>query len=194
MNDCAPAEQLGDRKRRSFLYMSTVAVGALGAGFAVWPLIDSMNPAGDNQRQSLKVDLTSVLEGQSLTVNALWESIPIFIRHRTPDEIEAAGNTRLSNLRDPESDSARALLPRWIVVAGMCTYRKCILLGQKASDPRGEFGGWFCPCCGSHFDTSGRIRKGAAPKNMRVPSYEILNDATLALYSMPKRPQINAVM
>ena len=191
MNDSHPTTQVPNRKRRSFLYMTTAAVGMLGAGFAAWPLIGSMTPAADNRREALEVDLTSIGEGQNLTVMLPWESTPVFIRHRTPSEIEAAANVSLSDLRDPETDSARAPVPRWIVVAGVCTYGwKCIPFGQKATDPRGEFDGWFCHCCASHFDTSGRIRKGTAANNLRVPIYEFLNETTLAIYSMRKPSEL----
>ncbi len=187
MSDSLPAEPLRDKGKRRFLYLSTAAVGALGAAFAVWPLIDSMNPAAGVNRYDLKVDLTDIREGQSLT--AVRKGLPIFIRHRTPSEIEAAQNVNLSDLRDPERDSDRTQMPQWLVVLGLCTRRGCIPLGQKPTDHKGDFGGWFCPCGAAHYDTSGRIRKGPAPKNLPVPKYDILDNKTLAFLSTPRPPK-----
>jgi len=144
-----------------------------------------MNPAADDQLRTFTVDLTSIQEGQSAAF--VVDSEPIFVRHRTEAEIATAVGGDLSLLRDPERDSDRTLNPKWLVVVGACTRSGCVVHGNKDGQNRGEYGGWFCPCCASHYDTSGRIRTGIAPKNLRVPDYEILNDVTL-LFRSPPRP------
>ena len=111
----------------------------------------------------------------------VWRGKPVFIRHRTAAEIEQAESVPLAELPDPQADAARVEKPEWLVLIGVCTHLGCIPLGQKPSEPRGEFGGWFCPCHGSHYDTSGRIRKGPAPLNLEVPPYEFAEDAQLRI-------------
>ncbi len=166
--------------RRDFLLISTVAVGAVGAGLAVWPFIHSMNPAADTLAlASTGVDLSAIEEGQAITV--VWRGKPVFIRHRTPAEIEEAEAVPLEQLPDPETDAARVEKPDWLVLVGVCTHLGCIPLGQKPSEPKGEYGGWFCPCHGSHYDTSGRIRKGPAPANLPVPPYEFSDETTIVI-------------
>jgi len=161
--------------RRDFLYLATLAGGAgLGLAF-VWPLIDSMNPAADVLAlSSVEVDLSAIEVGQSITVK--WRGKPVFIRRRTPEEIAQARADDGVELPDPASDADRVLRPEWLIMVGVCTHLGCIPLGQKTGDPKGEFGGWFCPCHGSHYDTSGRIRKGPAPENLPVPHYTFLDD------------------
>ncbi len=160
--------------RRDFLYLTTAAVGAFGVGAAVWPFIDIMNPAADVLAlASIEVDLSPIKEGQSITVK--WRGKPVFIRRRTKEEITAARRDDKADLKDPETDAARAKKPEWLIMVGVCTHLGCIPLGQGRTDPKGEFGGWFCPCHGSHYDTSGRIRKGPAPTNLEVPEYEFLD-------------------
>ena len=112
-------------------------------------------------------------EGQSLTV--MWRGKPIFIRYRTSEEIRTANNTPVDDLKHMASDESRVKNPKWLVVVGVCTHG-CVPLGQKVGDNKGEFGGWFCPCHGSHYDTSGRIRKGPAPLNLEVPPYDFVSD------------------
>ena len=166
--------------RRDFLLYTTLTVGAVGAGLAAWPFIDTMNPAKDVLAlSSTEVDLTPIQEGQAITV--VWRGKPVFIRRRTPAEIAAARSVPLGDLPDPETDAARVKQPQWLVVIGICTHLGCIPLGQKASDPKGEFDGWFCPCHGSQYDTSGRIRKGPAPANLAVPPYEFVTDTTVRI-------------
>jgi ubiquinol-cytochrome c reductase iron-sulfur subunit len=166
--------------RRDFLLIATGAVGVVGAGLAVWPFIASMNPAADTLAlASTGVDLSAIEEGQAITV--VWRGKPVFIRHRTPAEIEQAESVPLAELPDPQADAARVEKPEWLVLIGVCTHLGCIPLGQKPSEPKGEFGGWFCPCHGSHYDTSGRIRKGPAPANLPVPPYEFSDDTTLMI-------------
>jgi ubiquinol-cytochrome c reductase iron-sulfur subunit len=147
---------------------------------AAWPFIDVLNPSADVLALSTtEVDLSPIQEGQSITV--VWRGKPVFIRRRTAAEIEAARNVQLGELVDPAPDAERAERPEWLVLVGICTHLGCIPLGQKSGDPRGDFGGWFCPCHGSHYDTAGRIRKGPAPRNLEVPTYAFLDDNTIRI-------------
>ena len=156
-------------KRREFIFTATYAVGAVGVGATVWPLIDQMNPdASVKALASTEVDISNLEKGQSITV--LWRGKPVFIRRRTDEEIAKAREVNLDELKHPEKDEDRARDPEWLVMLGVCTHLGCVPLGDK-----GEYGGWFCPCHGSHYDTSGRIRKGPAPTNMEVPKYEFVN-------------------
>lgn len=177
----SPAEGSSDGDtRRDFLLYATTAVGAVGAGLALWPFIHSMNPAADVLAlASTEVDLSKIDVGQAITV--MWRGKPVFVRHRAPEEVAEARAVDVSDLRDPQTDEARVIQPEWLVMVGVCTHLGCIPLGQKPSEPRGEFGGWFCPCHGSHYDTSGRIRKGPAPTNLVIPEYAFLDDATIQI-------------
>ena len=166
--------------RRDFLYLLTGATAAVGAAALCWPLIDSMNPTADVLALgSIDVDLSGIEEGMAIT--AQWRGKPVFIRHRTPAEIEAAREVDLAALPHPQPDEERVLEPQWLVMVGICTHLGCIPLGQKASDPHGDFGGWFCPCHGSHYDTSGRIRQGPAPRNLEVPEYEFTGESMIRI-------------
>ena len=166
--------------RRDFLLLAAGAFGAFATGAAVWPLIHQMNPAADVLAASTtEVDLAPVQVGQRLTIS--WRGKPVFIDHRTPEQIQAAQSVKVSDLPDPQEDSARAKKPEWLIVVGVCTHLGCVPLGQKSSDPRGDFGGWFCPCHGSMYDTSGRIRQGPAPKNLAVPSYDFLDNSIVRI-------------
>ena len=167
----------GGETRRDFLLYTTVATGTVGVALAAWPFIDSMNPAADTLALSTtEVDLAPVAEGQAITIK--WQGKPVFVRHRTPEEIKAAETVDVNALRDPQADSVRVKegKAQWLILVGVCTHLGCIPLGQKPGDSRGDFGGWFCPCHGSHYDTSGRIRKGPAPKNLAVPTYAFVSD------------------
>lgn len=168
--------------RRDFLLNSTVIVGIAGLGLAAWPFIDFMNPSADVLAlASLEFDLSSVEPGQSITVQ--WRNKPVFIRRRTEAEIEVAKSVPLDQLKDPQTDADRVKEGKeeWLVMVGICTHLGCIPKGQRAGDPTGEFGGWFCPCHGSHYDTSGRIRKGPAPRNLDVPPYEFTGDTSILI-------------
>ena len=146
MSDTADTD---DKTRRDFLLISTCTVGAVGSALAVWPFIDSMNPAADTLALSTtEVDLGPIAEGQSITV--VWQGKPVFVRHRTAAEIKDAETVSLDDLVDPQDDKDRAQKPQWLIMVGVCTHLGCIPLGQKASESKGEFGGWFCPCHGSH--------------------------------------------
>ena len=157
-------------ERRDFLFTVTYTIGAVGMGATIWPLIDQMNP--DSSAKALattEVDVSSVELGKTITV--LWRGKPIFIRRRTKEEIEEASAVDLKDLKDPEKDEDRVKDPEWLVMIGVCTHLGCIPLGEK-----GEYNGWFCPCHGSHYDTSGRVRKGPAPNNLEIPKYEFIDN------------------
>ncbi len=160
------------KSRRDFIVLTASATAAVGAASFAWPLVDSLNPSADVLAlSSTEVDLSSIEKGQSIRI--MWRGKPVFVRRRTDAEIEAARNENIADLPDPEADSARVKEGKdeWLVLVGVCTHLGCVPLGYK-----GDFGGWFCPCHGSHYDTSGRIRKGPAPKNLLVPPYEFLSD------------------
>jgi ubiquinol-cytochrome c reductase iron-sulfur subunit len=164
--------------RRDFLYLATGAVAAVGVASVAWPFIDSMNPAADTLALAqIDVDLSPIQVGQSITVT--WRGKPVFIRHRTEEEIAAAASVNLAELRDPAPDSERVKQPQWLVMVGICTHLGCVPLGQKSTDPKGDYGGWFCPCHGSHYDTAGRIRRGPAPLNLALPEYAFLTDTSI---------------
>jgi ubiquinol-cytochrome c reductase iron-sulfur subunit len=166
--------------RRDFLYLATGAVAAVGVASVAWPFIDSMNPAADTLALAqIDVDLSPIQVGQAITVT--WRGKPVFIRRRTEEEIAAAGSVNLAELRDPAPDSARVKQPQWLILVGICTHLGCVPLGQKSTDPRGDYGGWFCPCHGSHYDTAGRIRRGPAPLNLHLPEYAFLTDTSIRI-------------
>ncbi len=178
--DTPAAPSDGDPSRRDFLVYSCIGVGAVGTALAVWPFIDSMNPAADTLAvATTEVDISPIEEGQAVTV--MWQGKPVFIRHRTAEEIESARSVDIAELRDPQTDEERVQKAEWLVEIGVCTHLGCIPLGQKEGQPKGDFGGWFCPCHGSHYDTSGRIRKGPAPLNLPIPPYEFLDDTTVRI-------------
>jgi len=176
--------------RRDFLYYATAGAGVVTAGAATWPLVNQMNPSADVQAlSSIRVDIADVAEGTQLTVK--WLGKPLFIRRRTPAEIEEARNTDLGDLPDNNArnengaddadgaDENRAMDENgeWLVMMGVCTHLGCVPLGDGA----GDFGGWFCPCHGSHYDTSGRIRRGPAPENLPVPVARFDDETTIVL-------------
>ena len=179
----------GEHTRRDFLYIATGAFGAVGAAAVAWPFIDQMNPdASARALASVDVDISSIAEGQSIKVK--WRGKPVFIRYRTQEEMDEAKSVPLAELKDP--DARNANLPadapatdenrtvegreQWIIMVGVCTHFGCIPLGQQ-----GDFGGWFCPCHGSHYDTAGRIRKGPAPENLAIPEFSFLDDNTIRI-------------
>jgi ubiquinol-cytochrome c reductase iron-sulfur subunit len=169
-----------DETKRDFLMLTAGAFGAVGAGSFVWPFIDSMNPAADTLAlATVDVPLEPVKVGQAVTVT--WQGKPVFIRHRTKEEIEKARSVDISTLRDKEKDEDRVKNEKWLVMLGICTHLGCVPLGQKETDTKGEYNGWFCPCHGSHYDESGRIRKGPAPTNLEVPKYEFVSDSLIKI-------------
>ena len=175
--------------RRDFLYYATAGAGVVATGAAVWPLVNQMNPSADVQAlSSIFVDISGVAVGTQLTVNFLGK--PVFIRHRTQEEIDAARAVPLSDLIDqtsenpnkPNTDAAdqnRSLdeAGEWLVMTGVCTHLGCVPLGNGS----GDFGGWFCPCHGSHYDTAGRIRRGPAPQNLHIPVVAFVDETTIQL-------------
>ena len=169
-------EQKGETsERRDFLFTASYALGAVGVGVAVWPLIDQLNPdASVNALATTEVDISTVGLGKTITV--LWRGKPVFIRRRTQEEISKAQNVNLSELIDPQKDEDRVKKSEWLIMTGVCTHLGCVPLGEK-----GDFGGWFCPCHGSHYDTSGRIRKGPAPTNLEIPKYEFVDNNTIKI-------------
>jgi ubiquinol-cytochrome c reductase iron-sulfur subunit len=175
--------------RRDFLYVATGAAGAITAGAAIWPLVNQMNPAANVEAlSSIQVDVAEVEVGSQITVKFLGK--PVFIRRRTPEEIEMARSVEMSALNDTlarnenlpadavASDQNRTLdqTGEWLLMTGVCTHLGCIPLGEA-----GDFGGWFCPCHGSHYDTAGRIRKGPAPENLHIPIAQFVSDTVVEL-------------
>jgi ubiquinol-cytochrome c reductase iron-sulfur subunit len=180
--------------RRDFIVIAAQAFAAVGAAVALWPFIHQMNPDASTQAlASTEVDLAPVKEGQAITV--MWRGKPVFIRNRTSDEVEKAKAVKLADLKDPLArnealpDSTRATdenrtktgKENWLVLVGICTHLGCIPKGQSMADNKGDYGGWFCPCHGSHYDTAGRIRLGPAPQNLAVPPYEFLSDTQIKI-------------
>ena len=163
--------------RRDFIFIATSAVGAVGAAAAAWPLINQMNPDSSVLALSAtEVDLAPIAEGQIVTVK--WRGKPVFISHRSKKEIEEARAVKLSDLPDPQPDADRVKpgKDQWLVLVGICTHLGCVPLVHQ-----GDYDGWFCPCHGSQYDTSGRIRKGPAPANLEVPPYEFASDTTIRI-------------
>ena len=162
-------------ERRDFLFTASYALGAVGVGAAMWPLIDQMNPdASVKALSTTEVDISDVSLGKTITV--LWRGKPVFIRKRTQQEINEAQNVKLEDLKDPQKDQDRVKKAEWLVMVGVCTHLGCVPLGNK-----GDFDGWFCPCHGSHYDTSGRVRKGPAPTNLEIPKYEFIDNNTIKI-------------
>ena len=165
----------GDETRRDILTYTVGAFGVIGVAALAWPFIDSMNPAADTLAVStVEIDLSPVGPGQAITV--MWRGSPIFVRRRTDEEIAAAEQVSLDDLPDPEADSDRVQRKEWLILVGVCTHLGCVPQGQRPTEVKGEYGGWFCSCHGSVYDTSGRIRRGPAPTNLPVPPYEFLED------------------
>ncbi len=185
----AATHDTAEPTRRDILFLATAAVGAVGTAAAIWPFIDQMNPdASTLALASIEVDVSAIAEGQSIT--AKWRGKPIFIRNRTDQEVESAKSVPVASLPDANarnanlaadadaSDANRAAEgnEKLLVMVGVCTHLGCIPLGQQ-----GDFGGWFCPCHGSHYDTAGRIRKGPAPENLHIPVYSFVSDTKIKI-------------
>ncbi len=164
--------------RRDFLYIATGAVGAVGAALAAWPFIDQMNPDASTIAAGapIEVDLAPIAEGQVIKV--FWRGNPIFINHRTKKQIEEARDVNVASLPDPEPDEKRVKPghAQWQVLIAICTHLGCIPLAHQ-----GSYDGYFCPCHGSVYDTSGRIRQGPAPANLALPPYEFLSDTKIRI-------------
>ena len=164
--------------RRDFLYIATGAAAAVGGATLVWPFVSSLAPDAATKAAGapVEVDLTPIAEGQ--IVKLFWRGKLIFVRHRTKAEIESAAKVDVASLRDPQPDSARVKEghAQWLVVYGNCTHLGCVPLGHQ-----GAYEGWFCPCHGSVFDTSGRIRQGPAPTNLPIPPYTFVSDSKITI-------------
>jgi ubiquinol-cytochrome c reductase iron-sulfur subunit len=188
------ATKTAEPTRRDFMVISAGAFAAVGAAASLWPFVDQMNPdASALSLASTEIDLDPIEEGQAITVQ--WRGKPVFIRHRTPEEIEKAKAVKVADLPDPEArnpniegDAPATDVNRvidknetWLVLIGICTHLGCIPKGQAVGDFRGDYGGWFCPCHGSHYDTAGRIRKGPAPRNLYIPPYEYLSETRIKI-------------
>ena len=180
--------------RRDFIVVAAQAFAGVGAAMALWPFISQMNPdASATALASTEVDLTPVKDGQAITV--VWRGKPVFIRNRTRDEVKAAQEVKLAELVDdsarndalpektPATDANRTKKghENWLVLVGICTHLGCIPKGQSMADAKGDFGGWFCPCHGSHYDTAGRIRKGPAPRYLDVPPYDFVSPTKIKI-------------
>lgn len=166
-----------DTTRRDFMVLAGSALAGIGACAVAWPFIDSMNPAADVLAlSSIEVDLSPIAPGQTIKVK--WRGVPVFIRHRTPEDIAYSKAVDISELRDPQTDAERVQKghEQWLVMIGVCTHLGCIPLSGTGDFGGSDHGGWFCPCHGSHYDTAGRVRKGPAPKNLVVPQYTFLSD------------------
>ncbi len=167
----------GDATRRDFIHIAAGAAAAGAGVMAAWPLINQMNPAGDTLAlASIEFDVTKVQEGQQVVIK--WQGKPVFVRYRSPTQVQAAVADDHEGLKDPQTDAERTKPghEKYLVVLGNCTHLGCI-----PTFGTGDYGGWFCPCHGPHYDVSGRIRKGPAPKNLVVPPYEFLNDSRIKI-------------
>ena len=179
-NTLKQGETSANNGRRDFIVVASYAMAGIGAAAVAWPLIDQMNPAADTLAlASIEVDISKIDVGQSITVK--WRGKPVFIRHRTENEIGDAQSVKLSELKDPQLDVDRASNPKFLVMVGVCTHLGCVPLGQKTGEIKGEYDGWFCPCHGSHYDSSGRIRKGPAPLNLEIPPYKFASDSLIKI-------------
>jgi len=169
-------------RRRDFLNIAAVSVVGVGGAIAILPLVNQMNPSADVLAlSSIEVDLANIESGQA--IKTLWRKQPLFIRNLTADEIEAAGEVETSDLRDPQTLAERTAEghENWLITLAVCTHLGCVPLGAGQGENRGEYGGYFCPCHGSHYDTAGRIRKGPAPLNLEVPEYAFTSDTTVTI-------------
>jgi ubiquinol-cytochrome c reductase iron-sulfur subunit len=169
-------------RRRDFLNIAAVSAAGVGALAVVYPLVNQMNPSADVLAlASIDVDVSAIEAGQA--VKTIWRKQPIFIRHLTPQEIQAANAVPLGELRDPQSLADRTAegKPQWLITLGVCTHLGCVPLGAGEGENRGDYGGYFCPCHGSHYDTAARIRRGPAPTNLEVPEYEFTSDTTVRI-------------
>ncbi len=163
--------------RRDFLYVASGAVGAVGVAAIVWPVINQMNPdASVLALSSTEVDLSHIQTGQTITIK--WRGMPVFVRNRTQKEVDEARAVPMDQLKDPQTDQDRVMKghDNWLIMIALCTHLGCIPNG-----PAGDYGGWLCPCHGSQYDTSGRIRRGPAPKNLVVPPYKFLTDTKVQI-------------
>lgn len=182
-SDSAVSEpEFGGVRRRDFINIAAVSFGGVGVVATVFPLVNQMNPSADVLAlSSIEVDISAIEPGQA--VKTSWRKQPIFIRNLTATEIEAANKVDISSLRDPQTltERTQAGKENWLITLGVCTHLGCVPLGAAQGEVKGEFGGYFCPCHGSHYDTAGRTRKGPAPTNLEVPEYSFLTDTVVKI-------------
>ena len=169
-------------RRRDFINIAAVSFAGVGAVTVVFPLVHQMNPSADVLAlSSTEIDISGIQPGQAIKTS--WRKQPVFVRNLVPAEIEAAKKMPLSELRDPQTivERTKPGKENWLITLGVCTHLGCVPLGAAEGENKGEFGGYFCPCHGSHYDTAGRIRKGPAPTNLLVPAYEFTSDTTIVI-------------
>jgi ubiquinol-cytochrome c reductase iron-sulfur subunit len=169
-------------RRRDFINIAAVSAAGVGAVATLYPLINQMNPSADVLAlASIEVDVAAIEAGQA--IKTVFRKQPLFIRHLTPAEIQAANAVPLGELRDPQTLAERTLPGKaeWLITMGVCTHLGCVPLGAAEGENKGAFGGYFCPCHGSHYDTAARIRKGPAPKNLEVPDYKFTSDTVVTV-------------
>ena len=178
--DAVHTDEGSDVRRRDFINIAAVSFAGVGAGILVIPLVNQMNPSADVLAEAtLELDLSAIAEGQA--IKAVFRKQPLFVRHLTSVEIAEANKVPESTLRDPQTltDRTKAGKSQWLITKGVCTHLGCVPLGAAEGEYKGEFGGYFCPCHGSHYDTAGRVRKGPAPKNLVVPDYAFRSDTSV---------------
>lgn len=169
-------------RRRDFIHIATVSFAGVGAIAAVAPLVYQMAPSGDVLAlSSTEIDISAIQPGQA--IKTTWRRQPIFVRNLMPAEIAAADRVLISSLRDPQTLAERTKPGKenWLITLGVCTHLGCVPLGAAEGEAKGDFGGYFCPCHGSHYDTAARVRKGPAPTNLVVPPYEFSSDTVVAI-------------
>ena len=172
----------GDVRRRDFIHIAAVSFAGVGAVATLWPLVNQMNPSADVLAEaSTEVDISKIGVGQA--IKTMWRKQPVFVRNLTPAEIAEAKKVAVGSLRDPQTleQRTKAGKENWLITLGVCTHLGCVPLGAGEGENKGEFGGYFCPCHGSHYDTAARIRKGPAPKNLVVPPYEFKSDTVVQI-------------
>ena len=172
----------GELRRRDFINIAAVSAAGVGAVATLYPLINQMNPSADVLAlASIEVDIAAIQPGQA--IKTVFRKQPLFVRHLTPAEIQAANAVAVGELRDPQTLAERTKpgKPQWLITMGVCTHLGCVPLGAAEGENKGDFGGYFCPCHGSHYDTAARIHKGPAPKNLEVPDYAFKSDTVVAI-------------
>jgi ubiquinol-cytochrome c reductase iron-sulfur subunit len=169
-------------RRRDFIHIAAVSWAGVGAAVFVLPLVNQMSPSADVRAlASIEVDVSDIEPGQAIKTS--WRKQPVFVRNLTPAEIAEANKVAVGSLRDPQTlaDRTQPGKENWLVTLGVCTHLGCVPLGAAAGEVKGEFGGYFCPCHGSHYDTAGRIRKGPAPANLEVPEFAFISDTVVKI-------------
>jgi ubiquinol-cytochrome c reductase iron-sulfur subunit len=169
-------------RRRDFINIAAVSFAGVGGLAVLYPLVNQMNPSADVLAlASTEVDISQIQPGQA--IKTIWRKQPVFIRNLTPAEVQAANATPIGELRDPQTlaERTRDNKVNWLVTMGVCTHLGCVPLGTAPGENKGEYGGYFCPCHGSHYDTAGRIRKGPAPTNLEVPEFSFVSDTVVRI-------------